>query len=197
MAHGRAKFERLVATPCLRSRGRGRDWRFFGKKALTEDRAGEEDACRGRTTTYFSEGFPALVTSVAVPKLPLPRTLTRRYRSMMAAVRFSRTSRQRDSSASGSRGADEAIDARQISVVRARKSPECRARSTGGPVRRTERTSGGCADGCALSERDGVDFSRRAREYFRGSADTWKIKIFRLFTHWSLLKTENFLAFGD
>lgn len=35
-----------------------------------------------------------------------------------------------------------------------------------------------------------------AREYFRGSADTWKIKIFRLFTHWSLLKTENFLAFG-
>ena len=37
-----------------------------------------------------------------------------------------------------------------------------------------------------------------AREYFRGSADTWKIKIFRLFTHWSsLLKAENFLAFGD
>lgn len=204
MAHGHAKFERLVATPCLRSRGRGRDWRFFGKKALTEDRAGEEDACRGRTTTYFSEGFPALVTSVAVPKLPLPRTLTRRYRSMMAAVRFSRTSRQRDSSASGSRGADEAIDARQISVVRARKSPECRARSTGGPVRRTERTSGGCADGCASS---GSETARiimltflvlsSAREYFRGSADTWKIKIFRLFTHWSLLKTENFLAFGD
>ena len=43
MAHGRAKFERLVATPCLRSRGRGRDWRFFGKNALTEDRAGEEE----------------------------------------------------------------------------------------------------------------------------------------------------------
>ena len=149
MKRGGAKFERLVATPCLRSRGRGRDWRFFGKKALTEDRVGEEDACRGRTTTYFSEGFPALVTSVAVPKLPLPRTLTRRYRSMMAAVRFSRTSRQEIRALRESRGADEASDARQISVVRARKSPECRARSTGGPIRRTERTSGGCADGCA------------------------------------------------
>ena len=204
MAHGRAKFERLVATPCLRSRGRGRDWRFFAKKSVDRRSRGRGGRVPERTTTYFSEGFPALVTSVAVPKLPLPRTLTRRYRSMMAAVRFSRTSRQRDSSASGSRGADEAIDARQISVVRARKSPECRARSTGGPVRGTERTSGGCADGCALSDVgdgennvDFVDFSRRAREYFRGSADTWKIKVFRLFTHWSLLKTENFLAFGD
>ena len=35
------------------------------------------------TTTYFSAGFPARVTNVAVPKLPLPNTLTRRYRSMV------------------------------------------------------------------------------------------------------------------
>ena len=89
-----------------------------------------------------------MVTSVAVPKLPLPRTLTRRYRSM-AAVRFSRTSRHRKSSASESRGADEAIDGRRLGVVRSRKAPESLGRSSGGHVRRTEQTSGGCADGCA------------------------------------------------
>ena len=66
-----------------------------------------------------------MVTSVAVPKLPLPRTLTRRYRSM-AEVRFSRMSRHRKSSASESRGAGQAIERGRLGVVRSRKSPECR-----------------------------------------------------------------------
>ena len=100
-----------------------------------------------------------MVTSVAVPKLPLPRTLTRRYRSM-AAVRFSRTSRHRKSSASESRGADEAIDGRRLGVVRSRKAPESLKRSSGGHVRRTEQTSGGCADGCAYCGGESLSLGR-------------------------------------
>lgn len=100
-----------------------------------------------------------MVTSVAVPKLPLPRTLTRRYRSM-AAVRFSRTSRHRKSSASESRGADEAIDGRRLGVVRSRKAPESLGRSSGGHVRRTEQTSGGCADGCAYCGGESLSLGR-------------------------------------
>ena len=98
-----------------------------------------------------------MVTSVAVPKLPLPRTLTRRYRSM-AEVRFSRMSRHRKSSASESRGAGQAIERGRLGVVRSRKSPECRGKSTGEHVRRTEHASGGCADGCALAS-EVVDFT--------------------------------------
>ena len=63
---------------------------FFCQKALTEmiDRCGRSiTSPYSLTTTYFSLGFPAFVTNVAVPKLPLPSTLMRRYRSMVATER--------------------------------------------------------------------------------------------------------------
>jgi hypothetical protein len=138
---------------------------------LTEDRVGEEDACRGRTTTYFSEGFPALVTSVAVPKLPLPRTLTRRYRSMMAAVRFSRTSRQEIRARAGREARmRRATRGKSASCARGSLRSAERGRREVRFVGRNGRRAG-ARTVVRRPERDGesdVDFSRRRERIFAG-----------------------------
>ena len=151
MAHGRAKCERLVATPGLRSSGRGPRLAFLRKKSVDRRSRGRGGRVPRTYHDVFLGGVPRLGHERGGAETALAQDLDATVPLHDGRGAILSDVASRDSSASGSRGADEASDARQISVVRARKSPECRARSTGGPVRRTERTSGGCADGCASS----------------------------------------------